>query len=243
MVYKEIIERIEKGEKMFAMLIDPDKQPKENQLKELLEMAEKAGVDFIFAGGSLISRPIDESISLLKQYSDLPVVLFPGSLWQISEKADALLFLSLISGRNPDFLIGNQVVAAPILRKTNLEIISTGYVLVDCGSRTSVEYMSNTNPIPYTKNDIAVATALAGEMLGFKAIYMDGGSGAEKPISTEMISAVRKSTKIPLIIGGGICNSEQAQNALNAGADIIVIGNAIEKNPNLLRDLNLKTNL
>ena len=240
MVYKEIIEKIEKGEKMFAMLIDPDKQPEENQLEELLDMAKYAGVNFIFVGGSLISRPIDESISLLKQHCNLPVILFPGSLWQVSEKADSLLFLSLISGRNSDFLIGNQVVAAPILRKTNLEIISTGYILVDCGSATSVEYMSNTRPIPYTKKDIAVATAIAGEMLGFKAIYMDGGSGAEKPISPEMISAVRENIKIPLIIGGGIRNSEQAQNALDAGADIIVIGNAIEKKPNLLKDLKIK---
>ena len=181
-------------------------------------------------------------IELVKSNSQLPVVLFPGSTMHIDVTADAVLFLSLISGRNPELLIGQQVIAAPILKRSNLEILPTGYLLIDADNHTTLSYMSNTVPIPADKYSVAMCTAMAGEMLGLKLIYMDAGSGARFPISPRMIASVRKSIDVPLIIGGGINSVEKALNSLKAGADMLVVGNGIEENPNLLIEVSYAIN-
>ncbi|MFC2098719.1 geranylgeranylglyceryl/heptaprenylglyceryl phosphate synthase [Bacteroidota bacterium] len=227
MIYSSIIEKLKSG-KLFALLIDPDKHDRES-IVEIGKSADTKTVDFILVGGSLVSGSVDETVSLLKDSTQLPVILFPGNVLQISPSADAILFLSLISGRNPEFLIGNHVIAAPVLRKTNLEIIPTGYILIENGRTTSVEYMSNTKPIPSDKIDLAVATAIAGEMLGHKLIYLEAGSGAKENINASMIREVRSHISIPLIVGGGIHTPAQIRETYQAGADIIIIGSAIEK--------------
>ena len=227
--------RSKQGHKSIAVLIDPDKIKNTEQLATIIKIGNENYVDYFFVGGSLlINSFLPDVVSLIKSQSDIPVLLFPGSNMQIDKHADGLLFLSLISGRNPDLLIGQHVVAAPILKESGLEVISTGYILIDGGSSTSVVYMSNTLPIPAEKIGIAISTAMAGEMLGNQFIYMDAGSGALNPVNAEMIGAVRHTINVPLIVGGGISTVEKAMESLNAGADIVVIGNAIEKNPNLL---------
>lgn len=224
----------ETQKKSFALLIDPD-NVSELDCIELLHLAESAAVDFLFIGGSLITgNNLGRIVEICKSNTQIPVVLFPGSSLHIDTEADAILFLSLISGRNPDFLIGQHILAAPILKRSRLEILPTGYMLVDTGKQTTVSFISNTTPIPYDKPDVAACIAMAGEMLGLQIIYMDGGSGAEKPISPQMISAVRKAVDTPLIVGGGINSPEKVQIALKAGADVIVVGNAIEKNSGLI---------
>lgn len=216
------------GKKGFAILVDPDKLSMDG-LPALASKINAAGIDFVFVGGSLLlNGNIRQLVPALKQALDVPVILFPGNVLQITPGADAILFLSLISGRNPDLLIGNHVIAAPLLKQSGLEVLPTGYMLVDSGRATSVHYMSNTMPIPYDKPEIATCTAMAGALLGLKLLYMDGGSGAEKTISTEMISAVAGAVDIPLIVGGGIRSRRQAEAVLKAGADIIVVGNAFE---------------
>jgi len=165
---------------------------------------------------------------------DIPVVIFPGNSMQIDPLADAILFMSLISGRNPELLIGNQVISAPVIRESRLEPIATGYMLIDSGAPTAAVYMSNTIPLPSDKPEIAACTALAGEMLGLKLIFMDAGSGATKPVSEQTISAVRRTIAVPLVVGGGINSPEKAISACRAGADLIVIGNAVEKDPAIL---------
>ena len=236
-IYNFITFNKKKGNKIFAVLIDPDKQSKD-ELIDLIERAVVAKVDLIFVGGSLLTNgSFDNCISTIKSNCSIPVVIFPGNSMQVNKAADAILFLSLISGRNPDMLIGNQVITAPLLKHSNIEVLSTGYILVDSGKPTTVSYMSNTTPIPYDKNDVAVCTAMAGEMLGLKLIFMDGGSGATNPISESMISMVSNSIDAPLIIGGGICNAEKAIANCKAGADLIVVGNSIEKNPKLLEEI------
>jgi putative glycerol-1-phosphate prenyltransferase len=176
----------------------------------------------------LLNDNIKEILPRLRSLLQAPVVLFPGNILQAQHPADGILFMSLISGRNPELLIGNHVIAAPMIRASGMEVLPTGYMLIDGGKPTSVHYMSQTMPIPYDKPEIAACTAMAGEMLGLKLIYMDGGSGAERSISTEMISAVAGATTVPLIVGGGIRHKKQAEAALKAGADIIVVGNAFE---------------
>ena len=177
------------------------------------------------------SSQLDFMIRELKKLTNIPVVLFPGSVLQVSSEADAIFFLSLISGRNPELLIGNHVIAAPYIRKSGLEVIPTGYMLIDSGRQTTASYMSHTLPIPHDKPDIAQCTAIAGEMLGLQVMYMDGGSGAKETISPEMIYAVSRSVKTPLIVGGGIRDKATALRILNAGADVIVVGNALERDP------------
>ncbi len=235
MILESIKHKIKQGKKLLAVLIDPEKYPEDNLLKVITAM-ESAMPDFVLVGGSLVSLQTEEVIQSLKTNLKIPVILFPGSLLQLSRNADAVLFMSLISGRNPDLLIGNQVIAAPFLRKTNLEVLSTGYILIDSGQKTSVEYMSQTSPIPANKPDIAAATAMAGEMIGHQMIYLEGGSGAQNPVSKETIKAVRQSIQLPLIVGGGLNTKEKVQQACDAGADIIVVGNAFEKNLSLLQD-------
>ncbi|MCK5906561.1 MAG: geranylgeranylglyceryl/heptaprenylglyceryl phosphate synthase [Flavobacteriales bacterium] len=236
-ILKEIIKSKEEGKKQIAVLIDPDKL----NTKELLSLVSKiklSPINYILVGGSLLSSDqMDEYIGLIKQNIDIPVIIFPGSVHQISNKADGILFLSLISGRNPEFLIGSQVVAAPLLKRSKLEILSTGYVLVDSGIQTTASYISNTTPLPRDKADIAVATALASEMIGHKLLYLDGGSGAKLEVPSEMISAVKKHIDIPLIVGGGINTKSKLETAFNSGADLVVIGTAIEKNQDFLDEI------
>ncbi len=223
-----------KPQKQLAVLIDPDKQSPE-QLEQTAKIAQKAGVDFLFVGGSLLtSDMLYHSVRILKENSEIPVILFPGNTYQIARNADAMLFLSLISGRNPDMLIGMHVLAAPYIKLSGLETIPTGYMLIDSGSPTAVSYMSNSFPIPNNKKDIAACTAMAGEMLGLKIIFMDAGSGAEKTIPEEMIGFVKQSIEIPLIIGGGIRTTEKLKSVLGAGADIVVAGNRFEEKPGLI---------
>lgn len=234
-ILKTLRTRQQEGKKSIAVLIDPDKVDDSNQLQLLINMASENCIDFFFVGGSLVTTTnLSDVVKQIKDSVTIPVVLFPGNSIQIEPNADALLFLSLISGRNPELLIGQHVVAAPIIRNTKIEVISTGYMLINSGRITSVAYISNTTPIPDDKYSLAACTAMAGEMLGQQVVYMDAGSGAESPINARMIGAVRKAVKIPLIIGGGLNTARKAINALEAGADIIVIGNALEKDPDLL---------
>lgn len=229
------------GKKSIAVLIDPDKINSTSQLEPLLRLAAEDCVDYIFVGGSLVTtNNIAEVIRTIKENVSMPVVLFPGSALQIESTADAILFLSLISGRNPDLLIGQHVVAAPILKNNKLEVLPTGYMLINSGKTTSVAYISNTTPIPDDKYALAACTAMAGEMLGLKLIYLDAGSGAEREVNQKMINAVKKSVDVPLIVGGGINTPQKAFNALQAGADLIVIGNALEKSPDLLTEISDK---
>mgnify|MGYP001169148062 CR=1 FL=1 len=236
-LYNKIIEDKKKNKKTFALLVDPDRQDKK-QLMSVVDKANKAEIDYFFVGGSLLTNDnLDLCISTIKKNSNIPVILFPGNAMQVNNKADAILFLSLISGRNADMLIGKQVITAPILKKSNLEILPTGYMLIDSGKPTTASYMSNTTPIPHDKNEVATCTAMAGEMLGLKMIFMDGGSGAMNPISEKMIESCSKTIDIPIITGGGINSGEKAINNCKAGADIIVVGNAIEKNEDLIKEI------
>jgi phosphoglycerol geranylgeranyltransferase len=223
--------------KAFAVLIDPDKVSLDT-LPTLLKLSVENNVDYFFVGGSLImSHIMSEVISMIKAQTNIPVILFPGNSVHIDNQADAILFLSLISGRNPDFLIGQHVISAPILKKSGLEILPTGYMLIDSGRQTTVSYISNTTPIPHDKAGVAACTAMAGEMLGLQLIYLDAGSGALNAVSPEMIAAVRQSVDIPIIVGGGINSVQKAKNALQAGADLIVVGNGIEQNIDLLQEI------
>lgn len=234
MIYDKLIRN--RREKLFALLIDPDKYT-ESSLYEIAQVVNDHPVDFIFIGGSLVSGFPSDAIDILKSKTRIPVILFPGSLLQISPNADAILLLSLISGRNPEFLIGSHVVAAPLLKKSNLEILPTGYILIENGFVSSVEYMSNTKPIPAGKPEIAVATAITGEMLGLKLIYLEGGSGAKKPINELIIKEVKKNISIPLIVGGGIRTQEDMLRVYGAGADLIVVGNALENDLHRIHEL------
>lgn len=240
-VLNSLRDRHRQGKKSIAVLVDPDKVDDATRLQQLINLANENCVDYFFVGGSLVTTTnLSDVVKLIKDNVTIPVILFPGNAIQIDPNADALLFLSLISGRNPELLIGQHVVAAPIIRNTKLEVIPTGYILVNSGRTTSVAYISNTMPIPDDKYSLAACTAMAGEMLGLQTIYLDAGSGAEKEISARMISTVRKAVNIPLIIGGGINTSQKAITALEAGADMIVIGNALEKDIHLLTEVSEK---
>ncbi len=236
-IYNNILKNKAKNKKTFALLIDPDKQ-NQKQLLSIIEQAQNTKTDYFFVGGSLLANDsLDLCLNTLKENSTIPIILFPGNAMQVNDKANGILFLSLISGRNAEMLIGKQVITAPILKQSSLEILSTGYILVNSGKPTTASYMSNTIPIPHDKNSVAAATAMAGEMLGLKLIFMDGGSGAKNPISEEMIKAVSQSISVPLIIGGGIRSGRKAISNCKAGADIIVVGDAIEKNKNLIKEI------
>ncbi len=236
-VYQTLLDQKKAGKKSFAVLIDPDKSTP-SSLNRLVELAVAARIDYFFVGGSLvISDHLDECIQQIRSSCTIPILLFPGSPSQISRRADALLYLSLISGRNADLLIGQHVISAPFVKKSGLEIISTGYMVIDGGAATTVSYISNATPIPADKADIAMCTAMAGEMLGMKLIYMDAGSGAKKAITEEMISLVAQHIEVPLIVGGGIRDAEKAYLNCKAGADVIVVGNAIEKDASLINEI------
>jgi putative glycerol-1-phosphate prenyltransferase len=236
-IYDKLVTAKSNGEKKFVVLIDPDKL-RLNNIDHIINISLKSKVDYFFIGGSLVvNNMLDQCLVKIREACDIPMILFPGSSMQISYRADALLFLSLISGRNAELLIGKQVQTAPYIKMSPLEYISTGYMLIDGGIPTTVSYISNTQPIPNNKVDIAMATAMAGEMLGHKLIYMDAGSGAKVPISTDMINGVAGAIDIPLIIGGGIKDPQKAFDNVRAGADVIVVGDAIEKDPSLIVDL------
>jgi len=220
----------------FALLIDPDKYS-QNEILKVVDYANRCEVDLILLGGSLMKSSMENALRAIKGSTSIPVVLFPGNVFQLCPKADAILLLSLISGRNPEFLIGNHVVASYAIRDSGMEVIPTGYILIDSGLPTSVQYMSNTVPIPRNKTDIAVATALAGEQLGLKAIYLEAGSGAKEPVPTSLISQVRNNIQLPIIVGGGLHTPQQILDARKAGANMVVVGNAVEANPNLLCEL------
>ena len=236
-IYESMLAKKRKGQRSFAVLIDPD-NVNTAKIDQLTELAVKAEVDYLFVGGSLvISNHLDEVVQRIRRNCSIPVILFPGTPSQVSRYADGLLYLSLISGRNPELLIGQHVISAPAVRKSGLEIISTGYMVIDGGAPTTVSYISNASPIPSDKNEIALCTAMAGEMLGMKLIYMDAGSGARYPIREEMISCVAGNINVPLVIGGGIREPEKAYRNCKAGANIIVVGNAIEKEANLIKEM------
>ncbi len=236
-LYNKFINHKKQGKKSFTVLIDPDKV-NEKTLEQIVSLSVDAKVDYFFVGGSLvISNDLDECIQQIKAACDIPVILFPGSPSQVSKYADALLYLSLISGRNPELLIGQHVVSAPFVKKSGLEIMPTGYMVIDGGAPTTVSYISNATPIPADKNEIAMCTAMAGEMLGMKLIYMDAGSGAKRAITETMIEKVSAHIESPLIIGGGIIEPEKAYKNCKAGADVIVVGNAIEKEPSLIKEM------
>jgi putative glycerol-1-phosphate prenyltransferase len=236
-IYHSFSDRKRAGKKSFAVLIDPDKVNDQN-VAQLIELSVSSKVDYFFVGGSLVvSNYLDQCLQLIRKSCSIPTVLFPGSPSQVSKYADALLYLSLISGRNAELLIGQHVVSAPMVKKSGLEVMSTGYMVVDGGAPTTVSYISNSSPLPSDKSEIAVCTALAGEMLGMKLIYMDAGSGAKNPISETMITKVAQSISVPLIVGGGIVDPEKAYLNCKAGADVIVVGNAIEKDSNLIREM------
>lgn len=226
------------SKKLFGVLIDPD-HAKTRQLDRIIEMSRHSSIDFFLIGGSLLLNDVLEPcLDQLKRSTDVPLVLFPGNNLQVSGRADAILLLSMISGRNPDFLIGQHVIAAPQIAKSGIEVIPTGYMLIDGGQITSAQYISNTVPIPYNKPEIAVCTAMAGVQLGLKTIYLDAGSGAKRPVSNEMISLIRNAVDVPLICGGGIGTPQQVYDKGRAGADVIIVGNAIEKEPSLILEMN-----
>ena len=231
-IYNQILQAKAESRKLLAILLDPDKIDL-NDIETLVQKINQSPATHVFVGGSLVQNNIlDELILKIKENCHLPVVLFPGNPSQISDKADAILFLSLISGRNSDYLIEYQVNAVPILNKTNLEIIPTGYILIESGAETAVERVSKTKPLNRNNPEYILQTAQAGEMLGNKLIYLEAGSGAKFSVPKETITLVSQNIKIPLIVGGGIVDLEGITNAYNAGADLVVIGTAFEKNSN-----------
>ncbi|MCD9573396.1 geranylgeranylglyceryl/heptaprenylglyceryl phosphate synthase [Flavobacterium soyae] len=227
-IHQQILGAKKNGQKLLAILLDPDKIVWEN-LDYLLLKINQSPATHIFVGGSIVQSTIlEDLITQLKQKTNLPVIIFPGDPSQISPQADAILFLSLLSGRNPDYLIEYQVQAAPILKKTKLEVISTGYILIESGNETAVARVSKTEPLNRENFDLALATAQAGEMLGNKLIYLEAGSGAKKAVPLEMISLIAQNIEIPVIVGGGIVDLHGIKKAYKAGADLVVIGTAFE---------------
>lgn len=234
--YKRILQNRERNTKMLAVLIDPDKC-KGSVLSAIIAALKSDIPDFIFVGGSHTQASLDSLIDLLKEEVSSNIVLFPGNASQVSFKADALLYLSLVSGRNADFLIGQHVNSAMTIKKSEIEVIPTGYILIDGDKPSSVEYMTNTRPIPRDKKEIALSTAVAAELLGMSIIYLEAGSGANIPVSPEMINYVSQGTTLPVIVGGGINTPEQLTQAFEAGADLVVVGNALEQDPSKIKEL------
>ena len=228
-VYQYLMDIRKKHGAGFLVLIDPDRSTP-LVVTEQAKQCRDAGVDAILIGTSIMMNGgFEEAVESVKSAVDIPVIIFPGEKSQVTSKADAILFLSLLSGRNPEFIIGEQIRSAPIIRRIGLEAISTAYLLVESGRTTSVEYISNTKPIPADKPDIAVAHALAAELFGMKFIYLEAGSGAARPVPDEMIRAVAAEVKIPIIVGGGIRTPETVEAKVRAGASFIVMGNHLEE--------------
>ncbi len=223
--------------KSIAVLIDPDQNNMDTV--NTINLCVENQVDFIFVGGSIVTQGnFNQCIQLIKSHCQIPVYIFPGNELMIDDKADGILFLSLLSGRNPEYLIGKHVVAAPSLASSSLDVVPTAYLLIDGGRETSVSYISNTKPIPNDKPSIAVATALAGKLLGMQCVYLDAGSGANHSVNYDMVNKVKTNTQLPLIIGGGIKDADTALMLFKNGADVIVIGNGVETNPMLIKELN-----
>ena len=235
-IFSQINKIIAKRGSCYTVLIDPDKKNK-NLIQTQVEAANNADVDFLFIGGSLMmDSKFSERVKQIKLISNIPIILFPGNGMHINPFYDAILFMSVLSGRNPHYLIGEQVITAPIIKDLDIETISTGYILIDCGAQSSVEFMSGTKPIPMKRTDIAVAHALAGQYLGMDLIYLEAGSGAKNPVPLSMIEAVGEAIDKHLIVGGGINAPEKAEKAVESGASIIVTGNAIENNLSIMNE-------
>lgn len=229
-ILKQIQEASRKGKKLLAILLDPDKCLLE-EIPSISKRIENLNADFIFVGGSFVENGITETfVQKLKKNTQIKVVLFPGDYSQVTNKADALLFLSLLSGRNPEYLIEQQIKSVPFLKNSTLEIIPTGYILIDGGIQSSVLKVSKTTPISQENIDLAVSTAIAGMYKGKQLIYLEAGSGAKTPVNAELIAEVKKNISIPLIVGGGIKSKKQLNSAHKNGADLVVIGTAFEKN-------------
>lgn len=236
-ILEYIISAKKSNKKLLAVLLDPDKLELAN-IPTTLQKINESNVHLIFVGGSLLfSNLFNEFVANVKENTTLPILLFPSSAIQISNKADGILFLQLISGRNPEYLISNQVIAAPLLKQSNLEVISTGYMLIESGRETTASYISNTKPIPAHKPEIAMATAMAGAYIGNKLIYLDGGSGALNPVPPQMIKMVAKNIEKPIIVGGGLKSKKAIQEAFDAGASIVVIGTAFENDNTIFENL------
>ncbi|NOX17547.1 MAG: geranylgeranylglyceryl/heptaprenylglyceryl phosphate synthase [Chlorobi bacterium] len=238
-IYRWLKKVISEKGAAFLIVLDPDNLSEETSEK-FIPLCKESDVDGFLIGGSLMTRgDIGKSIETVKRYSDLPVIIFPGSVNQISEKADAILFLSLISGRNSEHLIGSHVIAAPAIKRMGIEPISTGYMLIESGKATTAQYISGSAPIPRNKPEIAAATALAGEYLGMKLIYLEGGSGADWAVPNKMISKVKESVSIPVMVGGGIRDAKTAAEKVNAGASVVIVGNHLEDENNwaLIKEL------
>lgn len=235
-IYDDILAWHEQKKKAFAWLIDPDRYDRETLVNL---QAQNLFPNIILVGGSLVSAYTTDIVRDIKNIvtDKSRVILFPGDPTQLSPDADAMLLLSLVSGRNPEYLIGHHVKAAPLIKRMNIETIPTAYMLIDGGTRTSVEYVSATNPIPANKPDIAVATALAAQQLGMKAIYLEAGSGAANPVSSDMISHVRDATDLPILVGGGLRSTDELLRVFAAGADIAVVGTLIERQPQAVTDI------
>jgi putative glycerol-1-phosphate prenyltransferase len=228
-IYKKLLDTIQKRGAAFFVLLDPDKLPK-NKIKDLVKKSEKAGADGFLIGSSLLlSTKFEDMVKETKKNTKLPVIIFPGNANQVSKYADAILFLSLVSGRNPHLLIGEQVKSAPMIKEYNLEAIPTGYIIVESGRPTSVQFMSDTQPIPSDKPDIVKAHALAAQYLGMKFVFLEAGSGAKNPVPDLIVKQVGKYIDIPIIVGGGIKTPQQAENKVKNGASVVIIGNVLEK--------------
>ncbi|NND77986.1 MAG: geranylgeranylglyceryl/heptaprenylglyceryl phosphate synthase [Flavobacteriales bacterium] len=233
----KILAKKKRGEKMMAVLLDPDSYQDTKKLIEVTDLCNLNAVDLIFIGGSLVtSSAFDAFVADVKEFATQPVILFPGDNTQLSANADALLMLSLISGRNPEYLIGQHVKASVKIKRLGLETIPTGYMLIDGGSNTSVSYISQTIPIPRDKSDIAISTALAGEQLGMQLIYLDCGSGAQLTVEDRMLTELKQHITVPIVVGGGVKDIKQLKSLLDTGADIVVIGNIFEKNPGRIEE-------
>ena len=236
-IYKNIQDSISKGEKLLAVLIDPDKFSIESTSSFIIKVNESIATH-IFVGGSIVNKDAtDILVSEIKKHSNLPIVLFPGDVSQITDKANALLFLSLLSGRNSEYLIGKHVEAVSKLSKMQLEVISTGYILIESGKETAVEKVTNTKPMPRGNIQNIVDTAKAGQLLGMKLIYLEAGSGAREPLTKTIISRIKQELDIPLIVGGGIRSKVQLDHAFNAGAELVVIGTAFEEDESFFEEL------
>lgn len=237
-IYHKLLNTYTSNQKSLSVLVDPDVYNSETKLTRLLTNLEDCQVDYFLIGGSLLKNPdISQTIEFLKRNSKTPLIIFPGNGLYLNNAADAVLLLSMISGRNPELLIGQHVSVAKSLKESGIEVIPTGYILIDGGRPTSVSYLSFTNPIPNDKPEIVSSTAIAGELLGMRLIYLEAGSGASFPVPETVIQHVRKSIDVPLVVGGGINTTEKAINVLHAGADMIVIGNKIEKTPEFIKDV------
>ena len=236
-IFQNLIEIIEKKGSAYIVLIDPDKKNNDN-IEDIVEKGNTSNVDAFFVGGSLImDSKYEHRVKSIKSNSDIPVILFPGGVNQINSYFDAMLFMSMISGRNPHYLIGEQVISAPIIKDLGIETISTGYILIDGGVQSMVQVMSDTNPIPMDRIDAIISHALAAQYLGMKLIYLEAGSGATKSINDDIIKSVSKVIDIPLIIGGGLRDPEIVSAKVNSGASIIVTGTITEEDSSIMREI------